>query len=117
MEKGSIMYTALGRVVREGGFKIALIARYSAIPGHCVYSVLSHRGFSLRSVYLVTTAIFAICRMNIFVFILAATLSLPKQFITVYIGTLLESSANCTSFSKLKVWILISSSSVHNFAE
>ena len=32
--------------------------------------------------------------MNIFVFVLAAVLSMPKQFITVYIGTLLESSAN-----------------------
>lgn len=35
--------------------------------------------------------------MNILVFILAAILSMPKQFITVYIGTLLESSSNGTS--------------------
>ncbi|KAJ8591977.1 hypothetical protein M405DRAFT_788130 [Rhizopogon salebrosus TDB-379] len=85
MEKSSIIYSALGRVVREGGFRIALIARYSAIPGHF------------------TTAIFAVCGMNIFVFILAAALSLPKQFITVYIGTLLESEANSSATSQNKI--------------
>ncbi|OAX38703.1 hypothetical protein K503DRAFT_740762 [Rhizopogon vinicolor AM-OR11-026] len=85
MEKSNIMYSALGRVVREGGFKIALIVRYSAIPGHF------------------TTAIFAICGMNIFVFMLAAALSLPKQFITVYIGTLLESSADSSTTSQNKI--------------
>src|SRR5882757_9855039 len=95
MEKSNIMYSALGRVVREGGFKIALIVRYSAIPGHCVSSLFFYLKFALHFVCLVTTAIFAICGMNIFVFMLAAALSLPKQFITVYIGTLLESSADC----------------------
>ena len=35
MEKKDISYGCLARVVRDGGFKIALIARYSAIPGHC----------------------------------------------------------------------------------
>jgi hypothetical protein len=42
MEKSSIIYSALGRVVREGGFRIALIARYSAIPGHCMSPEFSH---------------------------------------------------------------------------
>lgn len=37
MEKKDISYACLARVVREGGFKIALIARYSAIPGHCTH--------------------------------------------------------------------------------
>jgi uncharacterized membrane protein YdjX (TVP38/TMEM64 family) len=85
IEKGSVIYSSLGRVVREGGFKIALIARYSAIPPHF------------------TTAIFAVCGMNIFIFMLAAALSMPKQFITVYIGTLLESSATSTATSKNKI--------------
>lgn len=85
IEKGNVIYSSLGRVVREGGFKIALIARYSAIPPHF------------------TTAIFAVCGMNIFVFMLAAALSMPKQFITVYIGTLLESSATSTATSKNKI--------------
>jgi hypothetical protein len=34
----------------------------------------------------VTTAVFSVCGMGIFVFVLAAALSLPKQFITVYLG-------------------------------
>lgn len=37
MEREKIPYASLARVVREGGFKIALIARYSAIPGHCTF--------------------------------------------------------------------------------
>ncbi|KAG2113449.1 uncharacterized protein F5147DRAFT_46318 [Suillus discolor] len=85
IEKSSVIYSSLGRVVREGGFKIALIARYSAIPPHF------------------TTALFAVCGMNIFVFMLAAALSMPKQFITVYIGTLLESSGTSATNSKNKI--------------
>jgi len=41
-----------------------------------------------------TTAIFATTGMNIFIFILAAIFSLPKQFATVYLGVLLEQSAD-----------------------
>ena len=41
--------------------------------------------------------------MNIFVFILAAVLSMPKQFITVYIGTLLESSSDGMSLAHLSI--------------
>ncbi|KAG1880782.1 hypothetical protein F4604DRAFT_1747865 [Suillus subluteus] len=82
IEKGSVIYSSLGRVVREGGFKIALIARYSAIPPHF------------------TTGLFAVCGMNIFIFMLAAALSMPKQFITVYIGTLLETSATSSASTK-----------------
>jgi uncharacterized membrane protein YdjX (TVP38/TMEM64 family) len=41
----------------------------------------------------VTTAIFSTCGMNIFVFTLAALLSMPKQFITVYLGVILEQSS------------------------
>ncbi|KAG7085643.1 hypothetical protein E1B28_003190 [Marasmius oreades] len=72
LEKTKISYACLAKVVREGGFKIALIVRSSAIPGHF------------------TTAIFATCGMNIFVFSLAAILSMPKQLVTVYLGVLLE---------------------------
>ena len=35
LEKSKISYACLAKVVRDGGFKIALIARLSAIPGHC----------------------------------------------------------------------------------
>ncbi|KZO90862.1 hypothetical protein CALVIDRAFT_473007, partial [Calocera viscosa TUFC12733] len=44
----------------------------------------------------VTTAMFATCGMSIWVFCLAAALSLPKQFVTVYLGYLLEQSGQGT---------------------
>ncbi|KAJ3931906.1 MAG: hypothetical protein NXY57DRAFT_1005441 [Lentinula lateritia] len=75
MEKTKISYACLAKVVRDGGFKIALIARLSAIPGHF------------------TTAVFSTCGMNVFVFSIAAILSLPKQFITVYLGVILGEAA------------------------
>ncbi|KAI0259111.1 snare associated Golgi protein-domain-containing protein [Gloeopeniophorella convolvens] len=73
-EKTNIQYGCLARIVREGGFKIAVIARSSAIPGHF------------------TTAVFATCGMSVWTFSLAAFLTLPKQFVTVYIGVILETS-------------------------
>ncbi|PCH42699.1 hypothetical protein WOLCODRAFT_25516 [Wolfiporia cocos MD-104 SS10] len=76
LERNKLSYACLARVVRDGGFKIALIARLSAIPGHF------------------TTAVFATCGMSIWTFIIAAILSTPKQFITVYLGVTLEQSEN-----------------------
>ncbi|GLB42916.1 putative SNARE associated Golgi protein [Lyophyllum shimeji] len=75
LERTKITYACLAKVVRDGGFKIALIARLSAIPGHF------------------TTAVFSACGMGIIVFSLAAILSMPKQFITVYLGVILEQSS------------------------
>ncbi len=85
MERTKITYACLARVVREGGFKIALIARLSAIPGHF------------------TTAVFSTCGMGIIVFSIAAILSLPKQFITVYLGVILEQSASGTTDTKSRI--------------
>ncbi|KAI0648607.1 hypothetical protein C8Q79DRAFT_904658 [Trametes meyenii] len=82
LEKNKISYACLARVVREGGFKIALIARLSAIPGHF------------------TTAVFSTCGMGIWTFSIAAILSLPKQFITVYLGVALEQSEDGTSSTR-----------------
>ncbi|KAH9169552.1 snare associated Golgi protein-domain-containing protein [Lactarius sanguifluus] len=72
LEKTNMQYGCLAQVVREGGFKIALVARFSAIPGHF------------------TTAVFATCGMGVWTFSLAAFLSLPKQLATVYIGVIIE---------------------------
>ncbi|KAF4583970.1 Tlg2-vesicle protein [Pleurotus pulmonarius] len=85
LERTQISYACLAKVVRDGGFKIALVARLSAIPGHF------------------TTAVFSTCGMGIFTFSLAAILSLPKQFVTVYLGVILEQSESgeSTSTSKL----------------
>ncbi|KAG9076459.1 Tlg2-vesicle protein, partial [Ceratobasidium sp. UAMH 11750] len=78
MEKKNPSYACLARVVRDGGFLVAFIVRLSAIPGHF------------------TTAVFSTCGMNIWIFTLAAFCSLPKQFITVYLGVILEQSADGT---------------------
>ena len=92
LERANLAYACLAKVVRDGGFIVALIARLSAIPGHCrslqLFFVYPFTRFS------VTTAVFSTCGMNIVVFSLAALLSLPKQFITVYLGVALEQSAN-----------------------
>ncbi|EIW77961.1 hypothetical protein CONPUDRAFT_109263 [Coniophora puteana RWD-64-598 SS2] len=73
-ERERIDYGCIAGLVREGGFKIALIARYSAIPGHF------------------TTAVFSTVGMSVWIFLMAAILSLPKQFVTVLIGTLMEAN-------------------------
>lgn len=85
MERTKIIYACLAKVVRDGGFKIALIARLSAIPGHF------------------TTAVFSTCGMGIIVFSIAAILSLPKQFITVYLGVILEQSSTGTEDPKSRI--------------
>ncbi|KAF8630557.1 hypothetical protein AX17_005369 [Amanita inopinata Kibby_2008] len=85
LERTKISYACLAKVVRDGGFKIALIARLSAIPGHF------------------TTAVFSACGMGIIVFSIAAILSLPKQFITVYLGVILEQSDTGTTNTKSRI--------------
>lgn len=83
LEKTKISYACLAKVVRDGGFRIALIVRLSAIPGHF------------------TTAVFSTCGMNIFIFSLAAVLSMPKQLITVYLGVILEGEQSQDNKSKI----------------
>lgn len=63
-------YACLSYVMREGSIWLVIAARLSAIPGHF------------------TTAVFATCGMNIWVFCLAAFVTLPKQLITVYLGVI-----------------------------
>ncbi|KAK0553390.1 hypothetical protein OC846_001336 [Tilletia horrida] len=73
-ERKNISYGCMAHIVREGGFKVVLLARLSAIPGHF------------------TTAVFATVGMSIWIFTLAAILSLPKQLAIVYLGVALEQS-------------------------
>ncbi|KDQ09151.1 hypothetical protein BOTBODRAFT_165190 [Botryobasidium botryosum FD-172 SS1] len=80
----SIQYAALTKVIQNGGVKVAIIARYSIIPGHVV------------------TAIFATCGMSLQTFIISAIASLPNQFINVYIGYTFETSANNSDGGKSK---------------
>ncbi|KAI5115752.1 hypothetical protein M0805_001871 [Coniferiporia weirii] len=78
LEKTNLQYACLAKLVRTGGFKVAVIMRYSAIPGH----------FS--------TAIFSTCGIGIISFTLAAFLSLPKQLALVYVGVVFEASGDGT---------------------
>ncbi|PBK98541.1 hypothetical protein ARMGADRAFT_580197 [Armillaria gallica] len=94
LERTSIMYACLAKAIRDGGFIIALIARLSVIPPHF------------------TTAIFSTCGMGIIVFCFAAILSLPKQFVTVYLGVILEQSATGETDKKSK--IISAASDPHN---
>jgi len=85
-EKTKIDYACLARVVREGGLKVAIIVRYSIIPPH----------FS--------TVVFATCGMKFWVFLVSAIVSLPRHFITVYIGvTLNDEAKDVTSTTKEKI--------------
>ncbi|KAF5367937.1 hypothetical protein D9758_004472 [Tetrapyrgos nigripes] len=85
VEKNTISYACLAKIIREGGFKVALMIRLSIIPPHFA------------------TVVFAVCGMNIMVFIVAAFLSLPKQMIIVYLGVALSESTtgDLTTKSKL----------------
>ncbi|KAI0648623.1 snare associated Golgi protein-domain-containing protein [Trametes meyenii] len=87
-EEKNLQYGLLAEVVREGGFLIAVIIRFSAIPGH------------------LTTTVFATCGMNLFNFLGAAILSLPKQLATVYLGSA-QSTENHTTKTIKTVVIVV----------
>ena len=69
IQKKSIPYATLVKVIEDGGLLIAIVARYSVLPAHY------------------TTAVFASCGMRFYTFLIAAVVSLPTQFANVYIGT------------------------------
>lgn len=68
LEKTNISYGCLARVLREGGFMLAIIARYSAYPAHML------------------TAVFSTCGTSPLVYLVSCVLSLPKQLSIVYTG-------------------------------
>ncbi|KAG8755815.1 Tlg2-vesicle protein [Ceratobasidium sp. 428] len=79
MEKGrngSLQWPSLARVIREGGFIVAVVVRYCAIPTH------------------VATALFSVCGINYWVFLGSLIISLPRQIIGVYLGELALDKAN-----------------------
>ncbi|KAH8921657.1 hypothetical protein BT69DRAFT_1335348 [Atractiella rhizophila] len=77
-ERKNMQWALLAHIVREGGFKIVLACRYSAIPSH------------------LTTAIFSTCGTGFWAFTIAAILSLPQKLPFVYAGVIFESSADGT---------------------
>jgi hypothetical protein len=84
-ERKSLNYACMAYIVREGGFLVVLLARFSAIPGHF------------------TTAVFATVGMGFFVFTLATLLSMPKQLLVVYLGVALEQAGSGGETTKSKV--------------
>ncbi|KAJ7778107.1 hypothetical protein B0H16DRAFT_1405862 [Mycena metata] len=76
LELTSLSYGTLARVVRDGGLRIAVIARFSALPSHF------------------TTAVFATCGMPFWMFLVSAVAGLPKQVALVYIGVALGESGS-----------------------
>lgn len=84
-ERKSLNYACMAHIVREGGFMVILVARLSAIPGHF------------------TTAVFATVGMSVWIFTLAATLSLPKQLAVVYVGKAIADSGTGEESTQSKI--------------
>ena len=102
MEEKDLKYALLTEVIRDGGLKMAIMVRYSAIPGHSAcpppYSSPSYApradGPVMCTRAPVITALFATCGVSVWTFLVAAFLSLPKQFATVYLGYAENASAD-----------------------
>lgn len=103
LEKTQISYACLARIIRDGGIWVPLVARLSAIPGHCTSLSSSIDSTPNPSVCTVTTAVFSTCGMGIVVFAVSAVLSLPKQFVTVYLGVVLKQADEGTVDTKTKI--------------
>ncbi|KLO10016.1 hypothetical protein SCHPADRAFT_857150 [Schizopora paradoxa] len=84
LEKG-IDYACLAEVVRTGGVIVPIVARYSLLPPHY------------------TTAVFATIGMPFWVFAISAIVSLPRQFVNVFIGVVLGDKANGTETKTDKI--------------
>ncbi|KAJ7641473.1 hypothetical protein FB45DRAFT_1053975 [Roridomyces roridus] len=79
-EAKSVQYGLLAHIIRNGGFWLVLVIRYSTIPPHYA------------------TVVFSVVGVPFGVFIIAAFLSLPRHLVTVYIGYSFKSS---TQLSKI----------------
>jgi hypothetical protein len=96
LKKSSLQYGLISKIALDGGFIVILMVRFSAIPPHCAYSQFwSHLCLHLTSPT-VATVIFSLCGLDIFTFLAAAVLSLPRQLASVYLGAVAEAEANHT---------------------
>ncbi|KAM5544917.1 hypothetical protein V8D89_001815 [Ganoderma adspersum] len=82
VEETKLKYALLVEVVRRGGWKIPIVMRFSAIPGHLL------------------TAIFSTLGMSVWTFLASAIVGLPKQLAVVYIGV---SQASDSSAKEAKI--------------
>ncbi|PAV20655.1 hypothetical protein PNOK_0328200 [Pyrrhoderma noxium] len=84
-EKTNISYGCLARSLREGGFKLAIIARFSAYPSHLLTAVFSTGGIDFKT------------------YIISCVIALPKQLFLVYTGHVFEASGSGEQTKKDKV--------------
>lgn len=93
LEEKDVTYACICKVIRDGGFRIAFMARLSAIPGH------------------LTTPAFAACGMSLWIFSITAIITLPKQLMAVYLGTVFgqEKTGEITT-SKIVEWCILGAS-------
>ncbi|WVW85051.1 hypothetical protein I302_107087 [Kwoniella bestiolae CBS 10118] len=84
-EKNNFNYATMAHVVREGGFWMIFVIRFSAIPGPVLVA-----------------AVFATCGVGFWVFTIATILTLPKQLIVVYLGVIFANDDDTSSKEK---WI------------
>ncbi|KAF8147749.1 hypothetical protein K438DRAFT_458162 [Mycena galopus ATCC 62051] len=91
MEAKSLSYGILAHIVRNGGFLIVLVVRYSAIPPHFA------------------TVVFSTVGISYWIFLAAAVLSLPKSFVPVYVGYALkpENAGNTTAERIEKIVLVV----------
>ncbi|WFD33259.1 hypothetical protein MCUN1_000072 [Malassezia cuniculi] len=88
-ERKSMTYAALASIIRNGGFRILLALRLSAMPGHII------------------TAVCATVGVGFWLFVITAVLSLPKYLGVVYFGVAIRSSDDKSSGSRVVQLVVI----------
>ncbi|KAI5448871.1 hypothetical protein NCC49_006058 [Naganishia albida] len=88
LERTNMNYALLAHVVREGGLKIAVMLRLSAVPGHLTTPVLSTAGLS------------------VWIFAIGTILSLPKNLAIVYLGVALANTDENSSSKAVEYTVI-----------
>ncbi|KAF8883030.1 hypothetical protein BD779DRAFT_1472716 [Infundibulicybe gibba] len=91
-------------IVAAGTF-IGEVGNFYAFKYCCGRAAQNMKGqrFPMLASEGVTTAVFSTCGMGIIVFSIAAILSLPKQFVTVYLGVILKETSSGPESAKSKI--------------
>lgn len=92
LERKNVTYACLAQLMRDGGWKMLTLVRFSAIPGHITTAIQSTIGEPCRFFFPARpglTPYRSFAGVGIWVFAVACALSLPKQFALVYLGVLL----------------------------
>ncbi|KAF8316817.1 hypothetical protein DL93DRAFT_2226635 [Clavulina sp. PMI_390] len=88
-ERQKLGYACLAQVVREGGFFAVIVIRFSAIPGH------------------LSTVIFAVCGVSFWTYLIANILTLPKLFVTVYVGVAADSKSQSNTSKTISTVVTV----------